>query len=488
MRVLALLVWAALAVSAALGDARLAGAGDGEHAWIAVEQAWRDDGGWQLYHVASDDEAGSLTRVMVLDERPLALVGEGERLVMIFPARSVPDGGSVRRVRSVRVDGRGAGGVYRFRPPGRGRAEAALSGSGVLIGAALTPDGPGALLRPTTTKGPGRLLVLDESEWNERPLPEGLDENAGWEFRNTVGGALVADARGSWVWDDSSGWRDAALPEMGEATLLTAGGRLVAARWSEDGGLALSLVQGGGEIPLTTLPSTPREQAVVGVGETVCVYWFDEDEPLRLRATVVSANTGEVLYEDFAGSPGPLEQQDLQFIALVAGSVLLIVILFLLRPEGDLQREPVLPEGAALAEAGARFLAAVIDALPAALVSALVWDVPLWAAVSPGLAIEEAAGLNPIFLTGLLYFVHSTLSEWLTGRTLGKSVTGCRTVDSTGAPRLRFKQALVRNLFKAVFPPLTMLLMLDPWRRHPADQVGGTLVVARARDKSPDEE
>ena len=38
-----------------------------------------------------------------------------------------------------------------------------------------------------------------------------------------------------------------------------------------------------------------------------------------------------------------------------------------------------------------------------------------------------------------------------------------------------------------VFPPLTMLLLLDPWRRHPADQVAGTLVVAKAAEEETDE-
>ncbi len=476
------------AACAALASGRLDGAGGGDHAWLAVEQAWRDDGSFQLYHVAVDAPEGSLSRVMTLPEGPLALVVDGERLVMIFPAQATPDGGSVRRVRSVSVGARGAGGLYRYRPVGRGRAEAALTGSGVLVGAAATPEGVAVLLRPTSDRGAGRLLVLSAGEWGERDLPAGLDPEIAWTFSAAPGGAVLASESGSWVWDSPSGWRLLALGETAGAELITSGGQLVAARWSEERGLGLTLLQSGRAFTLAQIPGVPERHAAVGLGETVVAYWFDAEDPLRLRSAGVSAITGDALYEGFVGPPGPLNQQDVQFIALVAGSVLLIVILFLLRPEGDLQKEPELPEGTALAEPTTRFFAALIDALPAAAVSSLVWDVPVWAALSPGLAIEESAGLNPIFLTAAVYFAHSTLGDWLGGRTLGKRLTGCRTVDASGRPGLRLKQAAMRNLFKAVFPPLTMLLMLDPWRRHPADQVSGTLVVSRAAVEPPEEE
>jgi len=488
VRLLAL-IGVLFAAATALASDRMIGAGGGDHAWLAVEQSWREDGGHQLYHAAVGSPEGSLTRVMTLPEKPLAMAAHNDQLVIFYPARSTPDGGSVRRVRSVSVGARGPGGVYRYRPLGRGRAEPALTGSGVLIGAASTPDGVAALLRPTSRRGPGRLMVLAEGEWRERELPEGLETGEEWVFGPAPGGAVLASESGSWVLDSASGWREAALGDHPEGwELVAAGGHLVLGKWTRESGLMLSVVQSGRVFPLAELAAVPEDHAVMGLGETIVAYWFDAEETLRLRSAAVSVNTGDPLYEGFAGSPGPLKQQDVQFIALVAGSVLLIVILFVLRPEGDLQREPVLPEGSALAEPMSRFFGALVDALPAAAVSALVWDVPVWAALSPGLAIEESAGLNPIFLTAAIYFAHSTLGEWLFGRSLGKMVTGLRTVDVAGRSRVRLKQALMRNLFKAVFPPLTMLLLLDPWRRHPADQVAGTLVVAKGAAEEPPEE
>ncbi len=488
MRRLAALFLLLISACAALGTGAIDAAGGGDHAWLVVEQAWREDGGRQLYHASEASALGSLTRVMELGERPLALVSEDARLVMIFPAQAAGENGSVRPVRSVNAGVIGPGGVHRYRPAGRARAEAALPGSGVLVGVAATPDGPAALLRETTDRGRGRLFVLGPSEWEERALPEGIDPAEAWELRQAAGVPLLTNESGAWVWDDSSGWRaSAGVPE--DAELVSAGGQLVAARWSEERGLVLSLVQVGREFDLAVIADAPEAHALVGLGETVTAYWFDDVEENRLRTAAVSVNTGEPVHEGFVGSPGPLRQQDLQFIALVAGSVLLIVILFVLRPEGDLQREPVLPEGTALAEPGTRFFAALVDVLPAAYASALVWEVPIWAAVSPGLAIEESAGLNPIFLTAAIYFLHSTLCEWLWGgRTIGKRVTGCRVVDSAGRERLSLRQAAVRNLFKAVFPPLTILLLLDPARRHPADQVAGTVVASRAVQEPPQDE
>ncbi len=466
--------------------AGLVGAGDGEHAWLLVEQEWAEGERWDVYHAAAVSEAGALSRVLPLTEKPLGIVADERRLVMIFPARESPSGGSLRPVRSMSVVQAGPGGMFQYQPAGRAAAEAALTGSGVLVGAEKTPDGPGVVLRETSASGSGRLEVFTGTAWEARELPAGLDANVEWVIGGVPGGMLISAGDSAWVWDDGSGWRRTGAVRGADERVFSAAGQMISASWTEDEGLVLRLLQSGREFDLATVAGVPEEHAVVGLGETAAVYWFDAEETRRLRSAVVSSISGEIVYEGFAGSAGPLKKEDLQFIALVAGSVLLIVVLFLVRPEGDLQQEPVLPEGTALAEPSARFFAAMIDVFPAAVVSSMVWGVPIWAAVSPGLAIEQSAGLSPIFLTAALYFFHSALGDWMGGRTIGKRVAGCRTVDVSGRPRLRLRQALMRNLFKAVFPPLTMLLLLDPSRRHPADQVSGTIVVSRVVEPPED--
>ena len=467
----------------------LEAAGSGPHAWLVVEQDWREETAWDLYYASAAEEPGTLTRVLGLSGRPLAVVASGPEVFWVSPARSAPSEaveGSVRAVRSVTATSRGAGGVTRFTPAGRGRVEAPLPGSGVLLGSGETPEGPAVVLRASSDRGPGRLLVMTGAAWEERGLPEGLDESAPWRVSRVPGGLLISMGGSSWVWDDGRGWRATDLAPPAGAAIVPAGEQVVAGRWREGEGVALSLVRGAETYELGEIAGVPEAHALVGVGDDVAAFWFDRDEPGRLRVGVVSSISGEMAYEGFVGSASPLRREDLQVLTLVAASVLLIVILFLVRPEGDLHREPVMPEGAALAEPTPRFFAAVIDVAPAAVVSAAVFGTPVWAAVSPGLSIESGAGLLPVILTAALYFAHSALSEWAVGWTVGKRLTGLRTVDAGGRPRLRLRQAVMRNLFKAVFPPLTILLLLDPWRRHPADQVSGAVVVAPGRGEEGD--
>jgi hypothetical protein len=483
---------------AALAAEKLDGVSGERHAWLFVKQEWRGDNDWDLYHESATAPPGTLTRVMPLPGRPIASAAGERRVILVYPAKAGPDGESVRPVRSLAAVAPSVGDAYRYSPSGRAKAESPLPGSGVLIGFGYSPEGPAALLRPTTTSGSGRLLVLTGALWREQPLPEGLSESERWRLDEAPGGLILRAGKGAWVWDDESGWRQASIAAPAEARLLASGQQLLAAEWSERG-VELTLLRGGQAYDLAAIEGVPEEHVVVCVAEAVTAYWFDADEPNRLRAATVSSISGETLFAGLVGSPSPLRQEDLQLISLVAGSVLLIIILFLLRPEGELHAEPTVPEWAALAEPGPRMIAALVDIIPAAGISALLWGIPIWAAVSPGLAIETSQSLMPIFTTAGIFFLHSALSEWLTGRTLGKALTGLRTIDSRGEGRgpektgLRIRQATVRNLFKAVFPPLTILLLLDPARRHPADQVSATVVVGRARraegdDKNPEGE
>ena len=479
-------VLALLGVTApALAGGTIRASGHGDHGWVVIEQSWREAASWDLYHAPVSAPVGSLARVMTLAEEPAALIAGERRAVMVFAAQPGPGGESRRPVRSVTAVRRAAGGLYGYLPQGRALAEAPLPGSGVLVGTGLSPEGPAALLRATTDRGAGRLLVLTGSAWEDRPLPEAVAPLAAWTLDEVPGGLVLRDGTGSWVWISDEGWRDEVFGVPATARLLASGAQHVAYEAAEDppGTIRFSLLQSGMAFELAEITGAAEGAAVMAAGDSLSAFWFDAEEPNRVRATVVSAISGQTLYGDFVGSPSPLGREDLQLLTLVAASVLLIVLLFLLRPEGELHAEPTVPEGTALAEPLPRLMAAVIDVLPAAAASSLLWGVEIWAAVSPGLALEVSAGLGPIFTTGAIYFAHSALSEWVSGRTLGKALTGLRTVDAQGKEgvrRLRLKQAVMRNLFKAVFPPLTILLLLDPARRHPADQVASTLVVGRA--------
>ena len=477
---LACVLWLLSGVAAAGADRIQAATGEG-HAWVVAEQVWRTDHpAWDLYHTAAESPLGTLSRVMPLRERPAAMIADGPRLLMIYAAISAERDEAVRPVRSISAVVSGVGGVWIYAPSGRARAEPALPGSDVILGTGVSPRGPMVLLRDRSTSGPGRALVLERGEWAEAELPDGIAREREWGLAPIPGGVEFRAGERAWGWVDDAGWRPRREP-LAEGASIVAGTQLVSAERGDDGTLSLRLERAGGAVPLAQIEGVPAEHAMAHAGDAVAVYWFDDTETHRLRGTVVSAITGDTLFDGLMGSPSPLEPEDLQLLALIAVSVVLIVVLFLIRPEGDMHAEPLIPEGTALAEPLPRLTAALIDAFPAALISAQVWGVGVTVAFSPAMSLETTDGLGPILTTAAVYFVHTFLTEWFFGRTLGKRVMGLRVVDSRGAAGLRPKQAFIRALFKSAFPPLTMLLLLEPARRHPADQVAGTIVVSRAR-------
>ncbi|MGQ0628444.1 MAG: hypothetical protein ACT4PL_10150, partial [Phycisphaerales bacterium] len=126
---------------------------------------------------------------------------------------------------------------------------------------------------------------------------------------------------------------------------------------------------------------------------------------------------------------------------------------------------------------------------------------------------------RPLLVSMVLAAALGALNEGLTGRTLGKRLTGCGVLtvqrvtrrSSTDAatdaqegepdpaasadepaafaaniPTMR--SAVVRNIVKWLFPPLFLLAFLDPMLRSPADALGRTVVVQRARSDDDEQD
>jgi hypothetical protein len=95
-------------------------------------------------------------------------------------------------------------------------------------------------------------------------------------------------------------------------------------------------------------------------------------------------------------------------------------------------------------------------------------------------------------------FGHTTISEWLTGRSIGKMLTGCEVVHPRFAQgpdgqvdvaleRPALWRAAVRNLVRWTFPPLALVGLSAMDHRHRGDAAAGTVVVVRSDDEEPDE-
>ncbi len=218
-----------------------------------------------------------------------------------------------------------------------------------------------------------------------------------------------------------------------------------------------------------------------------------------LEICEVSATTGKPLYR------GPLKSNywitTREYQALVAMLVVVMgaVLVFVLRTEPT--QTATLPKGVVLAEPGRRFLAAVLDYLPAAMLVESLFSLPTGTLLLPSQMMGQPFTIWALLTAFGLSAAHATLGEWLFGRSLGKLLTGCvvasvrphaaRTEPSAAGAaqgeqslsRPVFWQCLVRNLVKWFAPVLGLFMLVDINRRHPGDLLAKTLVLMTASEQ-----
>jgi len=484
--------------SAPESEWRLRGAGSERRGWLLLPSDMGAAGPGQaglLYHLPTEAPPGTVRRAPghAVAEPPLALAAFADQITLVFPAppaNNEAEAGSDRNrpVRSVRVAGRDASGTFRFEPVGRLRVLPSLPSDAPLLGFAHAEPGPAALLG---SDGATRvqLLVLDDGAWRESPLPPNLRFQRIDMLTLDARLALVTigDSGSAALWrrtraeDGSSKWASepiAAPPPT--ARLLGVGGQIVTlSQRTNDGQIDVGLLSGETVRPLARVDGVPEAHAGFVVGEDVAIAWVDEEADGRLRLAMVSSVTGRIVYQGFARVAAPVSAEDLRFLALLLGAVMLGVLVFVLRPE-SLARATHPPPGFAPAEPGRRLVAAAVDLLAGGLASAAIWNAPLGETLNPAyIFLLQGGGAAPVLTTIGVTFLHSVPAEWRTGRTLGKFLTGSRTVRIDGA-RPALWQAAARTAIKLAAPPLTALLLLDPLRRHPGDVIAATLVVIPA--------
>ena len=130
-----------------------------------------------------------------------------------------------------------------------------------------------------------------------------------------------------------------------------------------------------------------------------------------------------------------------------------------------------------------RLVAGLIDLAPIPLV--MLWQLlPLLSRDGADSAEVSEAMQSQSFAiwTGgsiVLYLLHTTITELLTGRTIGKFACGLRTIAMDGPPRPG--AILLRNAFRIIdlVPalPLALLILFSPLRQRLGDVVAGTLVI-----------
>jgi uncharacterized RDD family membrane protein YckC len=146
------------------------------------------------------------------------------------------------------------------------------------------------------------------------------------------------------------------------------------------------------------------------------------------------------------------------------------------------------------AEGGRRGIAAMVDFGLGAAVSGWIFGIDPLAIAGLTPAAASTADILPLLTAMAIGCGHSTLCEWLLGRSIGKALSGCRVIRvvtaseaTLGGPsvpgRPRLWQAIVRNLVRWGAPPITVFAMSDRLGRHPGDLAAGTVVVVA--DEAP---
>lgn len=464
----------------------LAGAGGNQHGWVLLEGSGdgADGEGARLYHAPDAARVGTLFRAQrrTLPTAPERMAAWADELFLVFPADASggPDAPLLRSVRALTVRGPVGPGFYTYIPEGQLRVLPALPGDAALLDLAATDEGPFALLGDDEGV---RLLRLVDASWKEIALPR---EAARMDARllpldDGLGAVVVSDA-GSTIFqrmEEGDEWEPSTLRAApSDDRLIGTPYGVVAARSLGGGDVEIDLVREDNRFKLATLEDIPTNRTLFRVGETIAVVWTEgASDGARLQLAVISALTGEILHRGSPEQPSPVSRQDLQFLGVLLMAIMLTVLIFILRPAASAKTTVTLPEKTSLASPMSRLFAALVDLLPGLLIASRFYGVGAVETLTLPFSAGGAAGAMPFLAAMALFFLHSALSEWLWGRTLGKALLGLTTLSVTGG-KLTPWQAVSRNVVKTLAPPLILLVFLDPRRRHAGDFISGSVVVA----------
>lgn len=268
-------------------------------------------------------------------------------------------------------------------------------------------------------------------------------------------------------------------------------------------------------VSVTMTPGTPNE-LIAGAGRVFAIEWTEKPKPdpkdrPRAGGVVLAADDMRVVEGSLATgrllSAGPVERSspvgsaDFLFVVGVCGYVA-VSALVMVFGRGSRPGEVLLPENTSLTDAWRRAVAGSIDLAVVALIAARLsgfsfaeLNLENWLTM---LFLTDA-GRNTLLLTLGLGCLIGTIFEALTGRTLGKTLTGCVVVRMPRAPAaaaagrgkgsedptqpteamwdsLEVTQSFVRNAVKWFLPAVALAGMLSNAARHVGDVWSGGVV------------
>jgi uncharacterized RDD family membrane protein YckC len=498
-----------VARTAVAANGGLLGASSDEHIWLVVEHDQPPR--IELCHHALAMEGPEYRPLLRLAQRPQRLAAWGNRLWIVFPQES---GGRhpQRETFTLQVRRNPMLGIYYPVPSDRLEVVAPLPGLGKLVGLVGTAQGPVALLLPPQWAGaevrggePGRaavqaletpkLLQLRQERWVELDLPESFEPGpvcllaAGGEdgsvlyVMTSVRGlpAAVVYARAS-----DGGWTHRPLQlQLWAGTALTSvdGHVAVVMDQPRDDQIDIAYLRPGRLLPLAELPRPAEAWTVLGVRDGLRLLAYSRRPELRMRG--IDMLSGQVA-DWVTMSTQRIARRPLWHAGiLVTVGVGTLLAAVLLRPHR--QGPILLPEDLARLGLAWRLLALIIDLLPGALVALLLLRCALADLFRLPMLTADLAHAAPYLVMAGVTVLHSTITELLTGRSLGKGLVGARVVAANGG-RPDPRQVLVRNLFKAAtlfLPPLAVVALLNPQAQGLGDLVARTVVAGELAPQPP---
>lgn len=488
-------LWVALTAAALPVRGQHAAMAGEEHGWIAAKVPGGEVAA--LLHLppresvapGSGPGVGVARRVQTLHQLPADLAWRERKLYLFYRSATGVD------VFSLRAAPTSVPTLWGTSPAVGASAEPSLELDGAeFVDAACTGGVVAVLARDERW----RLWVLSEAGWGEIGAPPALAAaGAGWVrlLEGAARPALAASSdaetalweRADGAWSSQplaapSGWGEASIlgcfASRGDVCLVVKGRPAGVEAWSLGPRLAARLAAVGehgsavGVSPLGggarfALLSLLRNESAERIREPVEEWELVE----------VSLATGRELYRGPPRTGAPVTGEDLRWLSLGVVALTVAILFYMLRPGADADAV-VLPEGVALAEPGRRLAAGLLDAVLVGLVVSATTGVPLQHVLLVAPLLGSAQGVAALVLFVGLGAVQGTLGEWLWGRTIGKSLAGCRVVSvAPGRPKLGLMRSGARNVFKWVLAPWAAFGLASPELRHRGDRVAGAAVV-----------
>ncbi len=476
------------------------------HAWAVVPS---DDDASVLLHVpprvpvdgASPAPDLRIARIARLTQAPEWLVSVGDTVYCIMPA----DAQGTHRVGRSRVLARGLRDLWASVPQRRLEVLPAIEGDVLAVGT----DGkaPHAL-----TRHQGVLAVqrLDPDGW-EQVTPEiqtDAFENAALLWSRGEPAIVLLGARGiEWATQVGDAWSTRPVPETAgidpEAFQIVGGwnGELIGLVGKGDsvhiyavaptGVRTLGRVQDVGHDAATILADPGRLVLVTRSDAETTETASARDAPSvasrGLVITELSLVTGQILASGEGTSSSPVSRGEFQSLALLLVACMVLVLIVVVRPSPE-SAEPVLPPGTAIASSGRRLVSSLLDLVPAVLVASAMLDLSVPETLGPiALPLTGSVNVLPLLLVLAIASAHSAIGEMLTGRSVGKLLTGTFVARVDPEPGVtpvpgRFRPptpagALLRNLLKWFLFPATAIVLSDPAGRHRGDLLARSAVL-----------